>query len=203
MKTVDTAVIKLDKLVKLGRGLFTEDDVVRMERQILESLNWHLHPPTTYCFLKQYERLLPTSMSETTKQMIDEVTKLVAELTVSEHQYTRHCPSVIAFAAILLAMELVDHIDLPVHQRQCFVLRMSKYAKIESSSDDVLRVFEELKKTLDGSTKLQKLIESLSKTFPRTTSKTVSPDSRNNRDKAIQSSGHSPRHVMDRFGISS
>lgn len=197
LKTFDSAVIKLDKLVKLGRGLFTEDDVVRMEYKILVSLNWHLHPPSTYCFLRQYERLLPSSISKTTRDMIDEVTQVVAELTVSDHKYNKIPPSVVAYSAILMAMELIDHSDFPVHQRQCFISNMSTTAKLESDSTEVLKAFEDLKQTLDTSAKLQDLIDSLSSTAQRAKSEDEL-DNRSN-SKSNPTSTHSPRNVMARM----
>jgi hypothetical protein len=90
LKTFDTAVIKLDKLVKLGLLQFMEDDVATMEMKIISTLKWKLYPPSTYCFLRQYELLLPSGISDTAKEMIDEVTKQVAELTVLEEQYLKY-----------------------------------------------------------------------------------------------------------------
>ena len=47
LKAYDSTSIDIKKLVKLGRGLFTENDVVEMESRILNTLQWRLHPPTT------------------------------------------------------------------------------------------------------------------------------------------------------------
>jgi hypothetical protein len=200
LKTFDSAVIKLDKLVKLGRGQFTEEDVVEMEVQICHSLNWHLHPPSTDCFLRQYERLLPTSVKESTKEVMGEVTKLVSELTVSEIKYNVYPPSVIAYSAMLLAMELLMEDDICVHQRHCFVLNMLNVAQLESKSILVLKAFEALKKTLDTSNKLQDLIQTLSlrnrQQAPNKKEQSLSREKSN-------ISQQSPRHVMVRLGSSS
>jgi hypothetical protein len=200
LKTFDTAVISAGKLVQLGRGLFTEDDVVEMEMKILKSLNWHTHPPSTYCFLRQYERLLPCSVEEPTKEMIQEVTNLISELTVSEIKYNNYHPSIIAFGAMLLAMELVDSDDLLMHQRQCFLVKMLTVAGLESSSSKVLEVFEVLKATMDESEKLQALVDSLA-SARRATLK-LKPVSRSNSETVLESM-QSPRHVMQRVGSSS
>jgi hypothetical protein len=91
-----------------------------------------------------------------------EVTKLVSELTVSEIKYNVYPPLVIAYSALLLAMELLMEDDLFVSQRHCFVLNMSNVAQLESKSILVLKAFEALKKMLNTSNKLQDLIQTLS-----------------------------------------
>jgi hypothetical protein len=195
LKTFDSGVIELDKLVQLGQGSFSEEDVVEMEVQICYALNWHLHPPSTDGFLRQYERLLPTSVTDSTKEMMGEVTKLVSELTVSEMKYNAYPPSVIAYAAMLLAMELMEH--LFVYQRHCFVLNMSNVAQLESKSRDVLKAFEELKQTLDTSNKLQDLIQTLLSLRNR-------QQAPNKKEPSLSRKkfNQSPRHVMVRLGSS-
>lgn len=172
LKTHDSSIIRLEKLVKLGRGLFTENDVVKMERQILESMNWRLHPPSTYCFLRQYERLLPTTISESARSMINKVTALACEVTVTESSYLSYKPSEIAYASMLMALEMIPHEDLPIVQRHCFLLQMSTTAKLDSRSKLVLGAFEALKETLNTSPKLQKLVDSLEKQRQRKTRET-------------------------------
>jgi len=163
LKTHDSSIIKLDKLVRLGRGLFTEEDVVQMEKQILESTGWHLHPPTTYCFLRQYEQLLPSTTSETARSLMNQVTSLAAEVTLSDHNYLVHNPSEIAYAAILMAMELIPVDELPVVQRQCFLMRLSTVANVNSKSKSVLHIFDDIRETLDSSPKLEALVRSIAK----------------------------------------
>jgi hypothetical protein len=198
LKTFDSTVIKIEKLVKLGRGLFTVDDVVTMESKILLSMNWHLHPPSTYCFLRQYERLVPSSVSEATRGMIEEVTKLVSKLSVTEHKYTQYPTSVVAYASILVAMELVDYADLSIRQRQCFVLHMSTVAKLDTKSEVVLKAFEDLKESLDSSSKLQDVIDSISNVRKEKQSKEESGNQSSSQFNQLTI--QSPRDVKARLG---
>ena len=200
LKTFDTAVIKLEKLVKLGRGSFTEDDIIDMELKILRALEWRLHPTTSYCFLRQYERLLPSTVTESTRHMIDEVTKLVSELALLDHRYNGYPQSVVAYAAMLMAMELIDSSNLPIQQRQCFVMRMSTIARYDSKSSLVLRVFDELRETLDESPKLKELIQSLN-TARKQTENSIPTLQRKTKD--VAGSEQSPRHVMARLSSNS
>jgi hypothetical protein len=75
IKLCDSTVVKLQSMVALGRGLFTAQDVIDMERKILSALNWNCHPPTPVCFLRQFLRLLPPSVPPFTRYMIAEVTR--------------------------------------------------------------------------------------------------------------------------------
>ena len=163
LKTFDTAVIKLDKLVKLGRGQFTEDDVATMEMKIISTLKWNLHPPSTYCFLRQYELLLPSGITDIAKEMIHEVTKQVATLTVLEEQYLKYNPSVLGYATLLLAFEMISVDVIPIHVRQCFMIRMSNVAKLSSSTGEVVQVVDLLRESFDNcGDKYQQVINMIS-----------------------------------------
>lgn len=210
LKTVDTAVIKLEKLVKLGRGQFTEDDVAEMERRILKELCWKLHPPSTYCYLRQYELLLPTGVSNDAKEMMDEVTKIVAELTVLDDQYLRYDPSVLGYATILLGLEMVPEDMIPVYLRQCFFVRMSAVANLDSSSPLVLKVFDQLHISLEQSSKLEPVLDAIA---ARTCGaagieddleryQAAAKTSRNSIDSLTHTAGlhYSPRDVKVRIG---
>jgi Cyclin, N-terminal domain len=78
IKLCDSTVVKLQSMVALGRGLFTAQDVIDMERKMLATLNWNCHPPTSVCFLRQFLRLLPPTVPPYTRYMIAEVTRYVA-----------------------------------------------------------------------------------------------------------------------------
>jgi len=198
LKTHDSSVIRLDKLVKLGRGQFTEKDVVRMERKILETVDWHLHPPSAYCFLQQYKRLLPNTIGTTTRQMISNVTSLASEVTLTDHNYLAYHPSEVSYASILMALEMIPHDDLPIIQRQCFLLRMSTAAQMDCKSGAVLEAFERLKVSMESSPKFTTLTETLQKQ-----QKQNARDCRKyyRRRGSYTSAVHdrSPRHVMVRL----
>lgn len=161
LKLFDSTVIRIEKLVSLGRGLFTKEDVAAMEFKMLKAMDFHCHPPSTYCFLRQYDLLLPSKLPESTREMIDQVTNVVADLTIVDPEYST-CPhSVIAYGAILMAMEMLSFGDFPIHQRQCFILRMSTISELNSSSPLIVKACEKLKESLDSSSKLEGLLESL------------------------------------------
>lgn len=118
IKLYDSTVVRLDSMIKLGRGLFTERDVINMEFKILSSLKWQVHPPTANCFLRQYIRLLPPSVSPPVRYMLTEVTRFIAEITVCLYSFVDSQPSVVAYAALLIALSRIDESAVPLWQRE-------------------------------------------------------------------------------------
>jgi Cyclin, C-terminal domain len=70
------------------------------------ALSWRVHPPTAYCFGKHILYLLPcTSVTLDDRHAILELARFLTELSVIDYFFVIHKPSVVAFAAILNAME--------------------------------------------------------------------------------------------------
>ena len=204
LKTFDTAVIKLDKLVKLGRGQFTGKDVSDMEMKIITCLNWHLHPPTIYCFLRQYERLIPTEITESIRKMIDDLIGLIAEESILDERYIRFPPSFQGYSAILVALDLIPDKVIPDHIKKCFTTRMLMVTNIGSNSTPILKVNKKIHKTLKRNSKLQEIIGRM--IIAKTTNSTirdynVKKYSQNSREgiKSVEIQHHSPRDVKEQI----
>lgn len=114
--------------VQLSRGLFTTEDILEMEREILSVLQWNLNPPTTVSFvtyLLQSTRIckcikdiftkdLPVSGFSICGQMINtndprkalyEVTKFFSELSTGDYILSLNAkPSCIAVASLMNAL---------------------------------------------------------------------------------------------------
>lgn len=163
LKSVGTAVIKVDKLVSLGRGLFTSEDIFNMEIKIIDSLKWHLHPITAYDYMLQFERLLPSGITDEAKEKMDEVTRVLAELTILEDQYLTCDASVLAYSTILLSLEMTKEL-IPVHLRQCFLVRMSAVANLDSSSQAVLECFDRIRESIQSSNKVLQMSDTAAAT---------------------------------------
>eukprot|EP00531_Pseudo-nitzschia_arenysensis_P012602 CAMPEP_0116120154 /NCGR_PEP_ID=MMETSP0329-20121206/3028_1 /TAXON_ID=697910 /ORGANISM="Pseudo-nitzschia arenysensis, Strain B593" /LENGTH=377 /DNA_ID=CAMNT_0003613913 /DNA_START=11 /DNA_END=1144 /DNA_ORIENTATION=- len=163
LKTFDTAVIQLDKLVQLGRGQFTEEDVATMERKIISSLNWYLHPPTMYCFLRQYEQLAPSTMTAYAHKALSKVLKIIAEEMTLEERYVKFCPSIQGLAAIMVALDFVPDEKLPSRLRKIFESRLAEMADKEEDPKEVSKVTKKIYRTLKNRNKFQTIIDSTSK----------------------------------------
>jgi hypothetical protein len=161
IKLYDSTMVKLDSMVKLGRGLFSEKDVIAMEEKILRALDWHVHPPTPVCFLRQFLRLLPPSVCPLTRYMIAEVTRFIAEISVCLYRFVRYPPSIIAYAGMLIAMERVDEVSLPIWQRQQIFSVMAIGANLEHNSPEVMEAVTDLQVSLETNITLKDLMDSI------------------------------------------
>jgi len=163
-------VIKLSCLVKLGNGEFTVDDIVQKEEDLVKALGWRINPPTADCFLHQYMELLPflddddeecevdpsevkneadnqLSPIELRRQKrlakIEEVASEYIEVALARDRFLSTPTSVIAYASLLSAMELVTA-EQQKHRQQCyydwatFLHRMAQVAEM----GDILSNFE-------------------------------------------------------------
>jgi hypothetical protein len=161
IKLYDSTVVKLDSMIKLGRGLFTEQDVIDMEAKMLTSLKWHVHPPTPICFLRQYLRVLPPSVSPLSRYVIAEVTRFIAEISVCLYKFVDCSSSIIAYSGMLIAMEKIDPITLPVWQRQQIYESMAKMANLDIQSPSVVDITNRLKASLEKNVSLQCLMNTI------------------------------------------
>lgn len=207
LKTFDTAVIKLDKLVQLGRGFFTEDDVTVMEQKIITSLNWNLHPPTTYCFLRQYERLIPSAIGDPTRKILDNVTMIIAKEMILDEYYIKYCPSIQGLSAMMVALDFVPDDCLPSCLRRSFVSSLFTVTKVNQDSTVLFKLTKKIYKTLMGKDKLQPIIDitstktngaRISQMVPRNGAK--QSQKTRPRSKSTQQQ-HSPRDVKAKLKI--
>jgi hypothetical protein len=123
-------VVKLSSLVKLGNGEFNEQDIQRMERDLVKLLDWRLNPPTPNCFLQQYLTLLPSN--QRTKDQIEEIAFQAIEHTTARDLFLAAPPSVIAYSAILMAIEAVDQ----QHQQERHQLMTNEHHHQQHHSTD-------------------------------------------------------------------
>jgi len=161
IKLYDSTMVKLDSMVRLGRGQFVEKDVIEMERKMLKTLQWQVHPPTPVCFLRQYLRLLPESVAPLTRYMIAEVTRFISEISVCLYKFVKFPPSVVAYAGMLIAMERIDNVKLPICQRQYLFNQMRTVANLDRTSQEVVHAMEELQFALEKNISLQELMHTI------------------------------------------
>lgn len=161
IKLYDSTMVKLDSMVKLGRGLFTEHDVVNMERKIVSSLEWRLHPPTSICFLRQFLRLLPASVAPPTRYLIAEVARFIAEISVCLCKFISLPPSMIAYAGMLVAIERIDETTLTVDLRDQIHGAMSKVADLDHKSILLIEVVSMLHQSLENNVSLRELMNTI------------------------------------------
>lgn len=161
IKLNDSTMVKLDSMVKLGRGLFNEVDVIATEAKMLKAFGWHVHPPTPVCFMRQLLRLLPLETSPVARYMIVEVTRFISEISTCLYKFVKYSASTMATSAIIIAMERIEESTLPRWQRDLFIYNMSFYTSVDTSSTDIQQAMEELRISLDNNVNLQELMRTI------------------------------------------
>ena len=99
----------------MSRGMFTRDKLLAMERNILHTLDWRMHPPTTKVFLNHFLELLASSyycVSVDKKQWhaVRNEADFMLEHAVLDYHFCGHYPSVIAVAALCNTTSVVWHL---------------------------------------------------------------------------------------------
>ena len=161
IKLNDSTMVKLDSMVKLGRGLFNEADVIATEAKMLKAFGWHVHPPTPVCFMRQFLRFLPIEASPIARYMIVEVTRFISEISACLYKFVKYPASTMAMAAIVIAMERIDNEALPTWQRSHFVSSLSTHTGMDAESKDVLGAMDDLRISLDNNVNLQELMRTI------------------------------------------
>eukprot|EP00980_Cylindrotheca_fusiformis_P030974 scaffold25694_cov127-Cylindrotheca_fusiformis.AAC.5 len=161
IKLNDSTSVKLDSMVKLGRGLFNEEDVIAMERDMLAALHWHVHPPTPVCFMRQILRLLPPETTPIARYMIVEVTRFISEVSACIYKFINYSSSSMAVAAIIIAMERIDETVIPREIRKNFLANISSYTGISYYSEEIVRAVQELRISLENNVNLHDLMRTI------------------------------------------
>ena len=125
----ETKIPTMTCIAIMSRGMVNPENLELMEMDILESLDWHLHPPTPCSFICHLRPILSVCIGEeeedygttttnnyndknilTTnncgfvKDIMDFATFLI-EITVCKYNFIKFKPSIIAMASMLCGME--------------------------------------------------------------------------------------------------
>jgi len=162
MKVYDTSFVKLESLIKLGRGLFTVDDVIQMEDRILTQIfKWKLHPPTAMCFLRHYTRLFPSTLSPSISYMISEVSRFIAEISVCLYKFVKYRPSAIAMSALIIAIDGIDSSSLPSGPRKLILQRMKTIAKMDPNTPEMQQLTRRLRASFEKNVDIRALMTTI------------------------------------------
>jgi lipoyl(octanoyl) transferase len=101
--------IKLGTLANFSRGQFGPRDIEEMEWDVLTSLDWKIHPPTSMSFVSHLLLLLPPQIDDACKEEIYSLSRYITELSVCDSAFVEVNPSSVAFAAILISLEDPKH----------------------------------------------------------------------------------------------
>ena len=94
----------MDTILQLSRGFFTLKEMEQMEYEVLQRLQWHVHPPTAQLFVKHFIFFLSIDENE-----LHDLAQFMIELSVMDYFFVSYRPSEIAMAALLNSMDRLGH----------------------------------------------------------------------------------------------
>lgn len=98
--------------MKLSEGTYNQDDFEQMEREILSSLKWRMHPPTAMSFVRYMLNLLPKGcLSKGQIDLVVELAHIQTEQAVTKHDFVTVKASTLAYCAIMNGLENLNLTD--------------------------------------------------------------------------------------------
>lgn len=98
VKVHETRIFQLRQLLALGNAAFTEQNVLEMERRIVQACRWYLHPPCPEAYLFIFGKLFYTTAPKIPSAAF-------TILRQGQHVPVQGKPSIVAYASLLVAME--------------------------------------------------------------------------------------------------
>jgi hypothetical protein len=128
---VATTTFKLRSFAELSRGQFVPNDIIQMEKVMLATVVWKVHPPTPMLFCSyMLQTLMPVDISQQQSSsrldlvlhVLRELARYLTELAVCLGRECSDKPaSHVALAALKCAMDLLTVQALPSSKRQAFL----------------------------------------------------------------------------------
>jgi Cyclin len=121
LKVHNRTTIKASTLSSLSRGEITVSDIIDMESLMLDTLSYHLCPPTCYTFISLFYAFVPASVRERVGHPLMQHAIYLTELSVMDISFQSVKASHIALAAMLNVMEVMGEEAVPSWARSRFV----------------------------------------------------------------------------------
>jgi hypothetical protein len=152
IKVNEVRKIKLGTLANLSRGQFGPRDIEEMEWNVLTSLEWKIHPPTSMSFISHLLLLLPPQVDDACKEEIYALSRYITELSVCDSAFVEINPSSVAFAAILNSLEDRKYRKfISSSVRDQFVRSIERHVDLHRDDEHVTMARPKLKKLLKNS----------------------------------------------------
>lgn len=102
--------LPISVLSDLSRGVYSEEEISKMEVEILFALNWRVAGPTVLSFIYHMIALLPPSVSknESSVSKLIDFSQFQAELAVGDCFFMTQRASSVALAAVMNSMGVID-----------------------------------------------------------------------------------------------
>jgi hypothetical protein len=99
-------LLSVETMLRTSRGLFSRDQLLRMERHLLDALTWRLHPPLPENVLDIFLRVLVRCYPVEQYTAINDQCLYYLDTALVDGFFVGHSPSVVAMAALCQVLEL-------------------------------------------------------------------------------------------------
>ncbi|XP_066377369.1 cyclin-A2-1-like [Miscanthus floridulus] len=106
---------RVEEFCFITDNTYTKAEVLKMECQVLNDLGFHLSVPTTKTFLRRFLRAAQASR-KTPSMTLGFLANYLAELTLTDYDFLKFLPSLLAASAVFLARWTLDQSDQPWNQ---------------------------------------------------------------------------------------
>ena len=149
--------LRITAFQELSRGFFKTETIEAKELEFLTLFQWRVNPPTCARYTSSFLRLLPEwesmeceSPREDIVCQIFDVAKYLTELSIFVSDFSfNHNPSMIAYSAILCAIEYVEESTkrIPFHIQVRFLFNIKDVSNtLTPNSEDIRQLQTMLKK---------------------------------------------------------
>lgn len=145
IKLYEPGKLRMASLIDLSRGYFLAEHIVTMEDSILQSLHWHVHPPTPYAFCGDLMLLVPEELPARARQDATELARFLTELSVCDYWFVDKKPSAIALAAIVNALELPGPRRVAPRHKVAFLHRVVDVGLDIANDAEIVGCYERLR----------------------------------------------------------
>jgi len=149
IKMSEVEVMDPSIVASLSRGMCKEDEVIDMESTILQALDWRINGPTSHAAVDHLVQLLDAScpgvQQQHVKRAIIERARHYVQLAVIEYELMTVRPTLVAYAAIINALESISVYDLTSEDRMAFVSDMTLAVLHPIAQDDAVDLLQQEK----------------------------------------------------------
>jgi hypothetical protein len=143
IKVHEPQAIAIVSMADLTRGIYTAQQIEGMERVMLETNRWLIHPPTTFAYGHLFCEIISRADPKYEYNMLYDLTKLQLEASMHNYDIALSLPSEVAFAAVMNAAEGMVALSSTLGLKNIEDL-LSSVASIDASSSTI----QSIEKTL-------------------------------------------------------
>lgn len=145
IKLFEPGKLRMSSLIDLSRGYFLAEHIVTMEDSMLQSLHWHVHPPTPFAFCRDLMRLVSGDISPGARHDVNELSRFMTELSVCDYWFVTKKPSSVALASIINAVELQGPRRIDPRYKVEFLHRVVDIGMDIANDSEIIECYERLR----------------------------------------------------------